>query len=98
MTFLVSDKHQLGKRFDFLHNVMGLSHQHLVTWPAVFRSRLHILQQRHRFLLLMGRAQYDPTKENYVSLKALVSGRDRDFCFHVAKASTTQFNNFLKTL
>ncbi|KAK7100151.1 hypothetical protein V1264_023144 [Littorina saxatilis] len=94
----LSSKHQLGERFDFLCSTMGLTHRHLCAWPAVFRTRLHILKQRHRFLLLVGRAQYDPTQENYVSLKALVSGKDRDFCFHVAKASTAQFYNFLKTL
>ncbi|KAL8576535.1 hypothetical protein ACOMHN_003093 [Nucella lapillus] len=94
----ISDRHQLGKRFDFLHNMMGLSHKHLTAWPSAFRTRLHIMEQRHRFLLLLGRAQYDPTKENYVSLKALVSGRDGEFCEHVAKASSAQFYSFLKSL
>ncbi|XP_076462349.1 transcription termination factor 3, mitochondrial-like [Babylonia areolata] len=94
----LSDRHQLGKRFDLLHNVMGLTHQHLAAWPAVLRTRRHIVEQRHRFLVLVGRAQYDPRRENYVSLKALVSGRDRDFCHHVAKTSPAQFYDFLKSL
>lgn len=88
----------MGKRFDYLHNVIGISHELIVAWPSVLQTRLHLLQARHRFLLHVGRAQYDPTKENYVSLKALVSGKDSEFCRLVAKVPTVELNNFLKTI
>ena len=77
---------------------MGLTHGHLAQWPGVLKTRLHILKQRHRFLLLLERAQYDPNKENYVSLQALVSGKDQDFCQKVAKTNVSDYYNFLKTI
>ncbi|KAK3611918.1 hypothetical protein CHS0354_013985 [Potamilus streckersoni] len=85
-------------RFDFLHNTMGLSHETLVQWSQIFRCRVHILEQRHRYLVSLGRAQYDPKKENYVSLHALVTNVDADWCPEIAKTSVAQFNEFLKTL
>jgi mTERF domain-containing protein len=77
---------------------MGLTHRQLVQWPKVFSTRLHIIKQRHRFLLLLHRAQYDETKENYVSLQALVSGRDAEFCAKVAKVPVDQYKQFLKCI
>ncbi|XP_067666952.1 transcription termination factor 3, mitochondrial-like [Haliotis asinina] len=94
----LTNKYDLGRKFDYLYNTMEMSHNKLVEWPQVFRCRLHIIQQRHRFLLSVDRAQYDPTKENYVSLNALVSGTDLAFCENVAKVSIFQFNNFLKSI
>ncbi|KAL3889667.1 hypothetical protein ACJMK2_001999 [Sinanodonta woodiana] len=95
---LTESGHQLLARFDFLHNTMGLSHEALVQWSQIFMCRVHILEQRHRYLVSLGRAQYDPKKENYVSLHALVSKLDADWCPDVAKTSVAQFNEFLKTL
>ncbi|XP_071105387.1 transcription termination factor 3, mitochondrial-like isoform X1 [Haliotis cracherodii] len=94
----LTNKHDLGRKFDYLYNTMEMSHNTLVEWPQVFRCRLHIIKQRHQFLLSVDRAQYDPTKENYVSLHALVTGYDLAFCENVAKASVIQYNNFLKSI
>ncbi len=94
----ISDKHALMSRFDYVHFTMGLTHQQVLEWPNILRTRLFIVRQRHKFLESIGRAQYKPHKENYVTLKALVSGSDKDFCSNVAKVSTKQFNGFLKTL
>ena len=94
----MAGKTELGKRFDYLYNSMDIDHKLLADWPAVFRSRLHIIQQRHRFLILQGRAQYDPKKENYVSMKALVSQTDAEFCRTVAKAPESLFVDFMKCL
>lgn len=91
-------KHALMQRFDYVHNEMGISHKDIVAWPSVLRTRQHITQQRHLFMKHIGRAQFDPTKENFVSLQALVTGRDVEFCDKVAKVPVKQFNDFLKTL
>lgn len=64
----------------------------------VMRTRLVIIRQRHTFLKLIGRDQFDPTRENYVSVKLLVLGSDAEFCTDVAKVSVKRYNEFLKTL
>ncbi|KAK6167456.1 hypothetical protein SNE40_021480 [Patella caerulea] len=92
------DRHGVGKKFDFLHNVMGLDHKRLLEWPAVFGTRLFIINHRHRYLLKVKRAQYDPEIENYVSLQALCSCNDREFCENVAKTSEQEYDAFLKCL
>ncbi|KAJ1070960.1 hypothetical protein K5549_003939 [Capra hircus] len=44
------------------------------------------------------RAQYDPTKPDYICLDTLVSVPDGIFCEGMAKASLQDFEKFLKTL
>ncbi len=97
MCFLL-DKHVVVRAFDYLHNVVGLSHQMILSWPRVLRKNPHFLKERHEYLKHLQRDQYDPTKENFVSVKALGSGRSTQFCENVAKTSVRQFNDFLKTL
>lgn len=94
----LSNKYNLTNVFVYVHNEMGLTHAQLIKWPKIFRTRLHRIKERHEFLKHMKRDQYDATKENYVSLKALVSQDDKTFCFDIAKSSTAEFNQFLKTL
>lgn len=94
----MADGVALLKRFDFAHNHMGLSHAMVVQFPEVLLTRDFKLKQRHCFLKLLSRDQYDSTKPNYVSPKALVSGTDAEFCTNIAKASVQAFNDFLKTL
>lgn len=84
--------------FDILYNTIEIPHSLMVSWPEIFNSNINRLHQRHRFLLKVDRAQYDPTKENYVSLKTLIQPTDEDFCVDVAKASVIEFYNFLKTI
>lgn len=81
-----------------MHNVMGLSHKTITEFPKVFGSRLFIFPQRHKYLVSLGRAQYDPTVENYVSPIKLVEGRNDEFCKNVAKTSLEEFEQFMKTL
>ncbi|CAE1287217.1 MTERFD [Acanthosepion pharaonis] len=94
----LSNKYILTKVFDYLHNEMGLSHAQLMLWPNIFRTRLYRIKERHEFLKHLKRHQYDLDKENFVSLKTLVSDDDKTFCLNVAKSSTAEYNQFLKTL
>lgn len=95
----VSDPFKLiGIVFDILHNKMDIPHSAMVAWPRIFNCDPISLEQRHRFLLKVDRAQYNPTKENYVSLQSLVTTSDEDFCVDVAKASLTEYYEFLKTI
>jgi hypothetical protein len=94
----LSDKHAVMKRFDYLTATIGYTLTDILHWPQVLRTRLFIIRQRHQFLSLLGRSQFDATKENYVSLKLLVLGKDTDFCRDVAKVNVKRYNEFLKTL
>lgn len=94
----MAGRDSLMRRFDFAHNHMGLSHQQIVQFPHVLLTRDFRMRQRHGFLKLLGRDQYDPSKPNYVSPLALVSGTDAEFCLTLAKSSVQAFNDFLKTM
>jgi len=96
--FVCADKHAVAKRFDYLHNVIGYSHNEIVQSARCLRTRTTIIRQRHLFLKLLRRDHFDSTRENYVSPKGLTAGRDVEFCERVAKVSVKQFNDFLKTL
>lgn len=84
-------------RFDYLHNTMGITHEQILQFPDILRTRKLIIQQRHMFLSQLGRVQYDPEKPRYISLKELVACADGEFCLKIAKTSVNEFNDFLKT-
>lgn len=88
----------LKKRFDYVHNVMGISHEQLSQQPGVITFRKFHVQQRHEFLKSLGKAQYNPKLQGYISLDDLVFGDDVVFCTKVAKTSINLFNDYLKTL
>lgn len=85
------------KSFDYAHNVMKLSHKTIALHPLILLCRQHRLKRRHEFLAHLQRDQYDPSKPLYVSPKALVTGKDVDFCTNVAKCSIHTYNLFLKS-
>lgn len=91
-------KHHLLQRFNYVHNTMNINHDRIVLEPQVMSSRLFRIKQRHEYLKYLNRAQYDPTKPNYVSLTKLVSGNDSEFCLNVAKTGVEMFNSYLKTV
>nr|XP_018896544.1 PREDICTED: transcription termination factor 3, mitochondrial [Bemisia tabaci] len=84
--------------FNEIHNEMGIPHDLIVKQPQALMRSPRIIRQRHLYLKLIKRDQYDPKKENYVSLQALVDGDDTEFCKNVAKTSVESYNTFLKTL
>lgn len=77
---------------------MNLSHELISAQPIVLTSRIHRIKERHLFLESLGRAQYNPKEPGYVSLTALVSGNDIDFCRDIAKTTVASFNLFQKTV
>ncbi|XP_064099143.1 transcription termination factor 3, mitochondrial-like isoform X2 [Macrobrachium nipponense] len=88
----------LMRRFDYIHNQIGFTHTQLVDFPKVLMSRDFRIKERHKYLKLIGRDQFDPSKPNYVSPDSLVAGDDAEFCTNVAKTPVKDFNNFLKTM
>jgi len=91
-------KNHLLQRFNYVHNNMEISHDRIVLESQVLTSRLFRTKQRHEYLKYLNRAQYDPTKANYVSLSKLISGNDSEFCMNIAKTSVEMFNSYLKTV
>lgn len=77
---------------------MKVDHKYIVNNPEVLLCRAFRLKQRHLFLEKLGRAQYDPKKENYVPLTALIKDTDPEFCKTYAKCNVSDFNIFLKNL
>ncbi|KAM8966390.1 transcription termination factor 3, mitochondrial [Pelodytes ibericus] len=95
---LTSSKKSLIETFDYVHNTMAIPHHMMAKFPQVFNTKLLRLKERHQFLTFLGRAVYDPSQPNYVSLDKLVSLPDDCFCDEVAKASAEEFEQFMKTL
>ncbi|KAL7984166.1 hypothetical protein Chor_002736 [Crotalus horridus] len=91
-------KKKLTQSFDYVHNVMGISHRLMVHFPQIFNTKFLRIKERHLFLKFLGRAQYDPEQPSYISLEKLIALPDDVFCAEVAKAEKTDFENFLKTL
>ncbi|XP_053571202.1 transcription termination factor 3, mitochondrial [Bombina bombina] len=95
---ITTNKKKLTETFDYVHNKMEIPHHLIVKCPQVFNTKLMRLKERHLFLTFLGRAAYDPTLPNYVSLEKLSSMPDDVFCGEVAKATVLEFDQFLKTL
>uniref|UniRef100_A0A3Q0RSY1 Mitochondrial transcription termination factor 3 n=1 Tax=Amphilophus citrinellus TaxID=61819 RepID=A0A3Q0RSY1_AMPCI len=64
----------------------------------VLNSKYLRLRERHLFLEYLGKAQYDPTLPNYISLDRFVSLPDETFCTELALATLEDFYLFQKTL
>uniref|UniRef100_A0A3Q3JJJ8 Mitochondrial transcription termination factor 3 n=1 Tax=Monopterus albus TaxID=43700 RepID=A0A3Q3JJJ8_MONAL len=64
----------------------------------VLNTKYLRVRERHLFLEYLGKAQYDSTLPNYISLDRLVSLPDETFCTQVALATVEDFYLFQKTL
>ncbi|KRY37442.1 RuvB-like 1 [Trichinella spiralis] len=79
------DRSVLMKSFDYLHNVVGFSHETILSWPRCLRESSYKARARHQFLKRLKRDQFDPQRPNYVTVEAMLSGDDGEFCARVAK-------------
>ncbi|XP_053683377.1 transcription termination factor 3, mitochondrial [Sabethes cyaneus] len=88
----------LMHRFEYINRKMQLTNAEILRTPEILLAREYRIKQRHGFLQFLGKAQYNPRKELYISPKTLVEGNDQDFVIHVAKSDMLSYNNYLKTL
>ncbi|XP_078396940.1 transcription termination factor 3, mitochondrial [Cetorhinus maximus] len=95
---LLASKKKVTRLFDYLHNTMGIPHHLITKFPQVFNTKFLRIKDRHLFLEHLGRAQYDPTQPNYISLDKLVVTSDYVFCVEIAKGTLLDFESFQKTL
>lgn len=86
------------EKFDYLHNVVKLTHGDMVKFPEIFDATLKRIKERSQYLKALKRDQYNPDEPNYVPPLALAEGSDADFCERYAKTSVDDFNYFLKTM
>lgn len=95
---LFPDADTLTTRFEYVHKQMGIAHDRILQFPEILYCREHRLRQRHEYLQMLTKAQYDPTRDLYVSFKQLTEGTDSEFALNVAKTSYDDFETFLRTL
>ncbi|XP_067835259.1 transcription termination factor 3, mitochondrial [Heptranchias perlo] len=95
---LLASKKKVTGLFDYLHNTMGIPHHLITKFPQVFNAKFLRIKDRHLFLEHVGRAQYDPSQPNYISLDKLVATPDDVFCTEIAKATLLDFEEFQKIL
>lgn len=95
---LTANKRKLTQIFDFLHNTMKVPHHLITKFPQVLNTKFLRIQERHLFLEYLGKAQYDPTQPNFISLGRLVSLPNETFCTELALATLEDFYLFQKTL
>lgn len=97
--FRAKDPQKILDTFNFVHDTIGYPHQIIRRYPRVLLQHLtYNVRPRHRFLVELNRAQYDPKKPNYVSPLAFSELEDAEFCARVAKVPLSLYNQFLKTL
>ncbi|KTG45699.1 hypothetical protein cypCar_00000678 [Cyprinus carpio] len=95
---LIANKRKLTQIFDFIHNTMDVPHSLIAKFPQVLNAKFLRIRERHLFLEYLGRAQYQPSQPNYISLDRLVFLPDEVFCSEVALATLEDFERFQKTL
>lgn len=92
----------LGPLWTYFHMYfVHLQGYNLTIWymlPQVLNTKYLRIRERHMFLDYLGKAQYDPTLPNYISLDRLVSLPDETFCMTLALATLEDFYLFQKTL
>lgn len=77
---------------------MTLSLEAVMQFPGLLTSEGFILDNRHFFLKSLGRAQYDPTKANFICPETFAKVSDTEFAVEMARSSVCAYHAFLKTL
>jgi mTERF domain-containing protein len=92
------DRVMLHKNYDYLRREAGLTNQDMVRFPQILKMRHHLMRERHEYLRILGRDQFDPSKALYVPPSALEDSTDLEFCTKYAKTCLDDYHCYLKTL
>ncbi|KAG5675415.1 hypothetical protein PVAND_005323 [Polypedilum vanderplanki] len=95
--FMMNRDHVI-ERFSYMFNVMNFSKEKILQYPQIFATRLSRMKNRHQFLKLLGRDQFNEKLPKYVSPEAFYSGTDEEFVTNVCDSTMETYDNFLKTL
>lgn len=85
-------------QFELLHNEAKIPHEILCNFPGSLLANWMYTRPRLRFLESLGRAQFDPSKPNYVSPEMLTVDDDQKFCDEVARCPLELYDKFQLTL
>lgn len=96
--FVFSDRLDLMRQYDYILDHMKIDNSLLIKQPHILTDRLYRIKERHGFLKRIGRAQYNPKLELYVSLNELCRGTNEEFCEKIAKRPYEEFDQYLRTL
>jgi hypothetical protein len=77
---------------------MKFSHAKILENPQILNQRLSRIRNRHRFLKLLGRDQFDEKLPRYVSPQAFYGTIDEDFVINTCESTMQMYDDFLKTL
>lgn len=77
---------------------MKIENAQLARMPYILENRFFRIKERHGFLRKIGRAQYNPKLELYVSLDDLCKGTDEEFAANISKRPYEEFDQYLRTL
>ncbi|XP_033727363.1 transcription termination factor 3, mitochondrial-like [Pecten maximus] len=91
------EEDNLKHRLQYLLMNIPMDHNTITKFSYVLRYPTNPIKERHLFLLELGRAQYDPTKENYISPTDLVCSPESKFC-QLARTTPALFREFKTTL
>lgn len=86
------------ERYDYLIEQMNISNDLILKSPDILCAKTFKIKERHGYLKSIGRAQYDPHLDLYVSLGAIAASNDEEFATNVAKTSLEEYENYLRTL
>lgn len=86
------------ERYDFISRQMNISNELILRSPDILLTKTFKIKERHGYLKSIGRAQYDPNLDLYISLDAIATTNNEDFATNVVKTSLQDFENYLRTL
>lgn len=90
-----SDFATVRNNFNYARYIMNYQLRLLLKYPSILYVDHHKVKEKHLFLHTLGRAQFDPTKENYVCPNDFLLPPE-EFADTVAKSSADMFYKFLK--
>ncbi|MFH4980700.1 hypothetical protein AB6A40_007409 [Gnathostoma spinigerum] len=93
--FMIDVRH-LTSSYDYLHFTMGLSNSTIAKFPLAMRCSVSAIRRRHEFLKKLGRAQYDSSSPDCVSLPSLLHPSDKFFVTSIAKSYVVVYNEYLR--
>ncbi|XP_069106000.1 transcription termination factor 3, mitochondrial-like [Argopecten irradians] len=91
------EEDNLKFRLEYLILNIPMDVDTITKFSYILRYPSYPIKERHLFLLELGRAQYDPTKENYISPTDLVCTPEPKFC-KLARTTPKIFKEFKMTL
>lgn len=84
--------------YKFYTREMKLTNEEISDFPGAFGTRIQLVYERHEYLKKLNKAQYKRDQPGYISLFALYTGADQDFCQNHQLGEVSDFWKFIKTI